>query len=66
MNQVVLLSDDSEIGRSIVFEFHNYYSSTNRPADKFGRRFFEDEWKESDWNEFYVPLCTYVYEAWHD
>lgn len=53
----------SYIRRLLSIEFSNYYNENRTPRDEFGRDFFSDEWKQSDWNALYTFFlnCAKLY-----
>lgn len=57
INHTIDLKGSSDRGRVIIFELANYYSDRFRPETKFGRRFFESDWRAEDWNRFYSFMC---------
>lgn len=63
VNHTINFQGSSEKRRLVIFELYNYYSEKFTPVDKFGKRFFESEWTEKDWNQFYTFMirCVEVY-----
>lgn len=58
-----IFNSESKKGRIVIFELDNYYKSDFTPEMKFGKRFFESRWAESDWLQFYnfMAKCVLVY-----
>jgi Fe-S cluster assembly iron-binding protein IscA len=52
-NMTMDISSVSTQRRLIVFEVVNHYGIDYTPEMEFGKRFFEDQWNERDWDKFY-------------
>jgi hypothetical protein len=54
--------DQSTMRRRYDVDINHYFSSTYRPMDEFGRRFFDD-WNKGDWNDFFnlMIYCARFY-----
>lgn len=59
-NHTIDIRKTSTKRRLVVFELANYYNDRYRPVDKYGRRFFEDEWTADDWARFDSFMCRCV------
>lgn len=62
-NQTINFHGSSDKRRIVLFELKNYYSDKYTPIDKFGKRFFESQWTDEDWNLFYnfMLQCELIY-----
>ncbi len=64
--RVLITTNYTVFGRGFSFErrileveFSNYYGRARKPANEFGREFF-NEWSVSDWNLFYNFMITCI------
>lgn len=62
-NKTISVQGSSTKRRLVVFELKNFYSHLFTPEDEFGRRFFESDWSDDDWNMFYSFMlrCVVIY-----
>lgn len=63
VNHTINFRGSSDKRRLVIFELHNYYSEVFTPEDEFGKRFFESDWTQDDWNQFYTFMirCIAIY-----
>lgn len=61
-NHAILGDGSSFADRQIMLGFGDYFNDKHKPADEFGRLFF-DEWEQADWNDFYnlMACCLQMY-----
>lgn len=60
-NRTIDISNEtSKMGRVYIFELANYYNANYSPVDKYGRRFFSEDWTSQDWICFYSFMCRCI------
>jgi len=64
-NAVPLVPDESSKRRFFIMEIYSRFNASFRPADMFGRQFFESEWPHREWVYFYASMieCIQYYIA---
>lgn len=51
---------DSHDARKIEIELYRHYSKSYKPIDEFGKRFFSNQWNETEWNCFFNYMIANI------
>jgi VirE N-terminal domain/Primase C terminal 2 (PriCT-2) len=62
-NKTIAIEGSSSKDRSIEFEFADHYNDRYSPEDEFKQRFFSQDWKQKDWQQFdnFMMFCICVF-----
>ena len=51
---------DSHDARKIEIELYRHYSKSYKPIDEFGKRFFSNQWSQTEWNCFFNYMISNI------